>query len=235
MKCILKYMPPLACCVWLVPLFLVNNNDGSDQNKVLKYLEDMSRYYDKNIKDYQCVFVRQEKIKNKMMKEQQSNVIFIEDPFSLLMHIFKNPSGARRILYVKGKFVDKNGREMMWVEPSNSFLRLFASKVLIPIDDDQVLKSSNNTVQSFGIKNLLNRLITGVKADDEIEIVRFNSTIIAYIMSTGRLVEIYIGEQIKLLCGVKIFEDSTRKNLTSKYFYNNLKINTGLTQSDFEL
>ena len=75
-------------------------------------------------RDFTATFIKQERIKGRLGKEQWIDVSFMDEPFSVAMNWTKNAPVGDRVLYVDGKY----GGQML-VRPSNGFLRALAPTV----------------------------------------------------------------------------------------------------------
>ncbi|MCG3128729.1 MAG: hypothetical protein CHACPFDD_03620 [Phycisphaerae bacterium] len=114
--------------------------------------------YDREIRDYSCVFVKQERIDGRLTPVQEIEVLFRREPHSVLMKWIKNEDQCRRALYIRGQNLDRSGQEQAWVEPAGCIARLFVSKTLVPIHGAQSRKASRRTIDEFGFKSTLDLL-----------------------------------------------------------------------------
>jgi hypothetical protein len=102
------------------------------------------------IRDYSCVFIRQEKIGDKLTPQQHIQVLYRNEPQSVLMKWIRNEGQVRRAVYVAGRLVDSDGAERALVEPSGALVRLAAKTLAIPIHGQLARASSRRTIDQFG-------------------------------------------------------------------------------------
>ncbi len=110
--------------------------------------------YERSYRDYVGTFIKQERIKGRLGKEQWIDISFMDQPFSVAMNWIKNPPIGDRALYVAGKFSGK-----MLVRPTNGFLRFLAPTVARKPAGADVMKNTLNPITKFGFKNGLQNLI----------------------------------------------------------------------------
>jgi hypothetical protein len=108
------------------------------------------RQCEQQIRDYSCVFVRQEKIGDKLTPQQHIRVLYRQEPQSVLMTWVRNADRIRRALYVAGRHASGDGMERALVEPAGALVRLAAKKLLIPIHGPLARASSRKTIDQFG-------------------------------------------------------------------------------------
>ncbi len=135
---------------------LTDNPDAIDPQELLR---DALRNYRENVRDYSCLFVKREFFKGRHKPKQAIKVLYREEPLSILMTWVDNPQKIRRALYVKGQTRDKNGVECAVVEPQGAIARLFAPKVNIPIHGKRARKAGQHTMDQFGFRSILERVI----------------------------------------------------------------------------
>lgn len=117
-------------------------------------------WYAHSVRDYSCVFFKQEFIDNELTPVQKIRVLYREAPHSVYMTWLENPDGAKRALYVKGRNVDDDGQERAQVEPAGPVIRLFVSETLVPIRGSLSKKASRRTIDEFGFKSTFDMLFT---------------------------------------------------------------------------
>lgn len=114
----------------------------------MKFLQLALENYDRRIRDYTCLFVKQELVQGKMTEEQHIRVKFREGPFAVFMHWEKNPTMVDRALYVKGRNDDK-----AMVKPAG-WLRIFVpTHVNRPVNGPDSAKVSRRRLDQFGFCN----------------------------------------------------------------------------------
>src|SRR5260370_1107069 len=73
----------------------------------IAFLENCIRRYDREVKGYRCILVKQERIKDKLQPTEEVACDFQEKPFSVRMIWKKGAGEAARVLYVKGENKDR--------------------------------------------------------------------------------------------------------------------------------
>jgi hypothetical protein len=109
---------------------------------------------------YTATFIKQEKILGKFGSEQQIQAKFMASPFSVAMKWTKNPPTGNALVYVDGKYPDKNGKSQMIVQPTSDFLRrlLGGSERRLP-DGPDAMRNTLRPCTMFGFKNSLKSLL----------------------------------------------------------------------------
>lgn len=115
--------------------------------------------YTREVKDYSCVFHKQERIDGKLGAEQQIKVLYREAPHSVFMTWLKNEDQCRRALYVRDRHVNSKGEQEAMVEPAGALVRLIVSETLVPIHGARSRKASRRTIDEFGFKSTLDLLM----------------------------------------------------------------------------
>jgi hypothetical protein len=110
--------------------------------------------YLRDVKEYTCVFLKQERINGKLKPREEIEVRFRESPTSIFMVWRENAGEARRALYKEtAEFRDKKGRKVARVEPNGAIVRLFIKDVEVCIDGPEARRSSRRTIDEFGFKS----------------------------------------------------------------------------------
>jgi len=209
----------------------------TDQVGLLK--KAMERY-EKEIKDYTGVLVKQEVVGKKLLKAQTIKFKFKEEPFSVFMYIKKNAMSANKVLYVEGA---NDGK--MVVHPTGLF-RWIKSVKREP-DCAAAMKENLYPCTMFGFKRMMEKAMAeyekGVKAGD-ITIRYLGRTDVdgrrcvagerlfakgkGY--ETGKMI-VQIDVETLLPMDVRSFDWDDK--LISRYSFSDIKINVGLKDSDF--
>lgn len=111
--------------------------------------------YERDVRDYSCVFLKQELIDGDLTPLQKIQVLYRESPTSVYMTWLENPDQAKRVLYVKGQNVGDNGEEQAIVEPAGAVIRLFVSDTLVPIRGSLSKKASRRAIDEFGFRSTM--------------------------------------------------------------------------------
>lgn len=104
--------------------------------------------YEREIRNYQLVMVKQELLPAGMTAEQKLEVVFQEKPFSVVMNYLENAERAQKIL-----FASEDDSEHVWILPANPLLRVFTVKRAL--NSDEVKAGSRKGINQFGFANSL--------------------------------------------------------------------------------
>ncbi|MCA9222587.1 MAG: DUF1571 domain-containing protein, partial [Planctomycetales bacterium] len=117
----------------------------------------------RNARDYTCTFVKQERIDGEITEEQETDIKFRSEPFSVVMEFTRNAGLAKRAIYVKGKWRDETAedeslRELALCQPAKG-LSLFLKSIKQPIHGALAKKTSRRAIDEFGFQRSLDLLI----------------------------------------------------------------------------
>jgi hypothetical protein len=207
-----------------------------------EFLQVSLKNYQNYVQDYTCLFVKQEFVKGKLSKEQQIEVKFREEPFSVFMKWVQNPGLVDHVLYVKGRNDDK-----ALIKPAGWLGYLVPTHVTRPVNDPDSAKVSRRRLDQFGFANAL-QLILGVNATaTEAGELKFDfkresnlngrkTFVFERILPDkaqypdNRLV-LYVDQEWLLPVGTYAYD--TKGKLLGKYEYRDVKLNVGLSRNDF--
>ncbi len=115
---------------------------------------------ERNYDNYTCTFVKQERMKGKLGKEQHIDVKFMEQPRSVAMTWTKNAPVGDALVYVEDKFKNSEGKSQMVVRPQSKFLqKLTGGSVLRIPDGRDAMKNTLRPCTMFGFRNGIDSLI----------------------------------------------------------------------------
>ena len=131
------------------------------QTDHLALLELCRKEMDKGRYDqYTATFIKQEQIRGQLGPEQHIKARFMAAPFSVAMTWVKNPPTGNALVYVKGKFPDKDGRSQMIVQPTSEFLRRLVGGAVPRLPDGpDAMRNTLRPCTEFGFRNSLESLI----------------------------------------------------------------------------
>jgi len=209
--------------------------------------------------DYACTFVKQERMPSGISAEQEVQVKFRPQPYSVFMHWIRNPGLAQRAIYVAGRWRDESAanpdlRELALCQPGK-LATLFVKSIKQPIHGMMAKRSSRRTIDQFGFKRALDLLIKYgdlAASRNELDLVFQGESYfdgrpvwvlrrhLPYTGETGRYpdrtADIYIDKEYQVPVAVYCYSDDARspQNLLGKYEYRNVQFDAGLTVKDFE-
>lgn len=114
--------------------------------------------YNRTAASYTCMLRKQERIdpKGPMGPEQEMACKFLESPFSVYLDTVKNPSGAKKVLYVEGRW---NNR--MLVQPSG--IGAILGSLLVDPRGPLARAETLQFIDQFGFKRTSETLIRGYR------------------------------------------------------------------------
>lgn len=229
------------------------------RNDPLAALVEARAQHAREVTDYQCVMVKQELLTSGMSEEQEINVKFRAEPYSVFMEWTRNPGLASRALYVKGRWTDPSAtdpadRDLAVAQPGK-VAQLFIKSIKQPIHGSLSKRASRRSLDDFGFQKTLDMLIrfceiAKTKGELSLEFCgesHFDGrpiwVIRRHLPYTGeggfypdRTAEIYIDKQYHVPVAVYCFSDEAKEpsNLIAKYEYRSIHMRPGLTEKDFE-
>ena len=209
-----------------------------------------------NYNNYTCVFIKQERIKGKLSKEQHIDVKFMEDPYSIAMTWTKNATVGDALVYVDSKFKNSKGRSQMVVRPENKFLQKITGGSVLRIPDGRdALNKTLRPCTMFGFRNGINSLIevyqaaidndectekfdgfTKVDGRDCIVLVRFlpkKSYIVDGVKKEYPAKKTIVCIDIETLMPLRVIGYNWEDKLSCNYEYRNINFNANLQNKDF--
>ncbi len=211
------------------------------------------------VKDYQCTLVKQEALPSGMSQEQEIDVKFRQEPYSVLFHWRRNPGLADRVLYVKDRWIDAGAkdpddRDLAVCQPG-PIARLLVKSVKQPIHGKLAKRTSRRALDEFGFTRALDLLIKYcqmAKSEGVLKLEfcgesRFDGRPVwvlrrhlPYTQEGGvypdKMAEIFIDKEYHVPVAVYCFSTDVKesKSMLGKYEYRNIKLQAGLTAADFE-
>jgi len=198
--------------------------------------------YERQISDYSSTFYKQERINGTLRPIEKIAVRFKERPFSLLMDWQENAGLIDKLLYVAGDNDDK-----MVVHPTG--LLAWIKSVKRDPHSPQVRQSSRRSCDKFGFHNLLTGLL-----DVYEQAIRQGDLQIGYLGRTevgGReciaierllpakeqypCARLVLDFDIEYVLPTAIASYDWQDRLISRYVYEDLQFNLGMTQAEFTL
>ena len=210
---------------------------ATDQITLIQWCMDN---YKKNIRNYQGLLHKQERINGKLRKSQSINVWFREAPFSVLMKWEKNPKSIDKLLYVEGQNKDK-----MIVHPTGAFA--WVKSVKKHPRCKEALKNSLRTCDQFGFYRNMQSIIDMLKAakkTDSLKMRYLATNIIdgrSYIKTETTLnvknypcTKLIMDIDTKHMVPTKLTFYDCNGKLLSQYGFTDLKLNQGIDSKTFD-
>lgn len=211
----------------------------------------LCRQRSQSINDYRCRFLRQELVQGSLTAEQETQVAFRQEPFSVDMRWVRNADRARRVSYVAGRW-SREGREFALVEPAGFLSLLVPSGVKRDIHAGEMAASSRRSIDQFGFRNTLDLIIKFcelAKADPAFELRYVGLAMFgdrpSYVLERrlpaspidqpfpDRILVIYIDREWLVPTGCFAYADDARRQLLGSYVSRSVEFNVGLTDADF--
>ena len=219
----------------------------------LGFLHKVLDRYRSGVRDYRCTFTKQERVGRKVRPAEKMHVMFLEEPYSVLMSWPSSPRPAQRVLYVEGRWTDSKGRALALVEPE-PVLALLAPRIKRPIDDRLARSKARRRIDQFGFGRSLELIIDYsemAKAEGRLKLeYRGRSSIagrptyvfvrhLPYTGSEGkypdRVLVCHIDEEYMLPTAVFTYADDLEKEVLGVYVTTDIELNVGLSRPDFTL
>ncbi len=158
----LPHQPFPANVPW-EPLVKVSSDPGYvmydlAKNEPVKFLEKCLREYEKGVQGYRCMFLKEERVNNKMGPKEKIRVHFREKPFSVHMDWIDGKGLAARSLYVEGE-----NKGMLLVRPFLEFLPVMRK----PVDGPEARATSRFPITQFGLYIGAKRTLNSIHDSDK--------------------------------------------------------------------
>jgi len=200
------------------------------------------RFYVKNIKNYECTFLKQERVGGKLQDEETIHLKYREKPKALYMKWLAGPFKGRELLYNETiRADDIRVREA-------GFLGVIP--VWISVDSPLAMRGTNHTVLEVGMKYLLNMIkkdwqkshTTGDLSRKNYGITKLDGHNV-YVMESIQKknpaqnyychrLRHYIDYTRSMEIKAEVYDWDNK--LMEKYTYLDIKLNTDLTDKDFD-
>jgi len=218
----------------------------------LAFLKHCLDNYDRTVSDYRCIFLKRERMNDRVGEEQEMAVLFREKPFSVDMRWIRNPGGATHVNYVEGRW-NENGKEMAHIVPSGVLALLAPNGVKRGIHAPDVLAASRRSIDQFGFRSTLELIIKysemaqgqpgyemhprGIETFDGRSCYVFERKL-PYTEPDepypDRTLMIYIDREWLVPLACLAYADDARKEMLGSYVTRSIEFNVGLTDADFD-
>jgi len=109
--------------------------------------------YDREIREYRCVLLKQERLDDGMTPVQEIEVRFRAKPQTVYMLWRTNADDVKRALFIDdGQNLTDDGRKQARVEPAGSLVRLLVKDIYMPIDGPEARQASRRTIEECGFR-----------------------------------------------------------------------------------
>jgi uncharacterized protein DUF1571 len=127
------------------------------RNDPLAFLQNCLKQYEKNVRGYQVTMQKQERLQGRLQNREVIEVAFREQPFSVFMRWLEGAKKADRVVFVAGE-----NEGMMLAHPSGVAGKL-VKVVKRKVDSEEARQSGRYTVDQFGFKNSLQRILSSLE------------------------------------------------------------------------
>jgi hypothetical protein len=205
-----------------------------------------------SVADYVGTLIKQERIAGELGRRQRILVKFRREPFSVFLHWVENPKDARRVLYVRGERVDRQGREMALVQPEGPIARLLFPALTIPIHGPGAHTMSRLTIDQFGFENGLALILKYARlaGDGGAPSLRYAGVGTVGERAThvverrlpyedgeatypDRTLIVHLDHERLIPLAIHCYADDSRQELLASYVFSDVRLNVGLTDEDF--
>lgn len=212
-----------------------------------------SERYNREIKDYRCTFLKQEKLADGLTPVQEIRVLYRQKPQSCFMVWKKNEGKARRALWIDDpKFVDAKGNRIAQVEPAGAVIRLVISDIMMPIHGADAKEQSRRAIDEFGFRSIFDLLADinakatakghlDFKFEGAGEVDGRPTLIFRRYLPEGKAGEypdakmiLHMDREWLLPVAVYSYSDRAGTDLLGSYVMTNVELNPGLTDEAFK-
>jgi hypothetical protein len=241
------------------PRVVVNPIERLLREDPLSALKELRARHLEQVKDYRCTLVKQELLPSGLSAEQELEVLFRQEPYSVVLHWVRNAGLANRAIYVKGKWIDDNAsdpneRDLAMCQPGK-LGAFFLKSIKMPIHGPMAHETARRSIDEFGFGRTLDLLIKycdAAKARSELKLEfqgegRYEGRPVWILRRhlpyskqsdtyPDRTAEIYIDKELHIPVAVYCYSDDDQKpeNLLGKYEFRDIHFNVGLTDTDFD-
>ncbi len=208
-----------------------------------------------SLSDYTCTFIKRDRLNGKLGRPEEIRIKCRERPFSVLMEWVRNPTCCDRVLYVKGRWINRNGGEEAWVDPQGVLVNLVLGArggIRYDIAKGVAEGRTRRPISEFGFVNML-RLIVSIselaatrgelvlnylgqsQLDDRGTYVFERVLPYAGLQGTypDRVLLVHLDRESHLPIGLFAYADDDREVLLGSYVMRDVTLNPGLSNAVF--
>lgn len=246
-------LAPVVGLLGLVAVFNSPNHSNADSSQLTPQEELLDRALRqcRQLRDYTCLFTKQEVVGDKLKDPETMKVACRTEPLSLHIRWVQNAGRIQRALYVEGKHRDGDGSEIVLVEPSNGFVRAFKPKVELDLNGEEAKKAIRYPLTQYEFTAMIERVVRenqryarkGVLQWDPIrdsridgrptyKLVRHLPTDDGQHYPNACLI-IHIDKEWMVPVAIRAYADQNVEQLLEHYTCTKVVLNPGLTEADF--
>jgi Protein of unknown function (DUF1571) len=240
-------IPAAAAAPAKVEFDLVQKPNEHPLMPVIRTVKASQEEIDRNVRDYQCQFTKQERINGELGEKQAILLKIMHQPFSVYMS-FLQPFSGREVVYVAGQ----NNNDMVVLEAG--FKRMLGKMNLDP-NGALAMKGQKRPVTDVGIRNLTAKLIkmweaetkfseSDVTTNTDAKINGRPATMLQVVHPVARqefkfhVARLFLDNELKIPVHFDAYLWPTQAGgapeLEESYTYTNLKLNNGFTAREFD-
>lgn len=226
----------------------VKSRAAADPATFLRFCRDRCR---ENVRDFVCLFVKEERLADGLSPERHMLVRFLEDPYSVDLTWTKNPQLASRMTYVKG-WQDRGGNPIARFHLRGGLALIAPRGVYRCIYADGIGTESRRPVDCFGLCHMLDMIVAtndhaaghpgfellflGADAIDQRPTLCFRRRL-PYPDEPGdwpdRLMILHLDAEELVPIALYAYADDDASQLLARYEFRNLRCNVGVSPEEF--
>lgn len=221
------------------------------RNDPFAFLENCLKYYHRNVRGYQLTMQKQERLQGRLQNREIIEVAFREQPYSVSMRWLEGARKADRVAYVAG---ENDG--MMLAHPAGVAGKL-VKVVKRKVDSDEARESGRYTLDQFGFKNSLKRILASMQDAKQKEnlhleflgeskVIESDQRVCFKLKRTyaqpendgAQELTLYVDRENFLPLGIvvkgKVDPGTGNRELLGEYFFRDLRLNPQLSADQFK-
>jgi hypothetical protein len=227
-----------------------SNMTNLARNDPFAFLENCLKYYERDVRGYQLTMLKQERLQARLQSKEIIDVAFRDQPYGVSMRWVEGARKADHVTYVAG---ENDG--MMLAHPTGVAGKL-VKVVKRKVDSDEARESGRYTLDQFGFKNSLKRILASMQDAKkkqslhleflgEAKVIESNARICFKLKRTFAEPEsdgtqeltLYVDRENFLPIGIvvkgKVEPATGNRELLGEYFFRDLRLNPELSADQF--
>jgi hypothetical protein len=127
------------------------------RNNPFAFLENCLKHCEQEVRAYQLIMQKQERLQGRLQNKEVIEVAFRDQPYSVAMHWIEGARKADRVAYVVGE-----NEGLMLAHPTGVAGK-FVKSVKRQVDSEEARESGRYTLDQFGFKNSLKRILASMQ------------------------------------------------------------------------